>query len=102
MATAEQYADWIVKNKDKQGTPEFNTVAEAYKIARTETKAPQGVGFQNIINPIGGVISGAANSLGALVSNPIDMAKAAIAGEGLTGAKKNIEEVQRVHSETRH
>jgi hypothetical protein len=38
MATAEQYADWIVKNKDKQGTPEFNTVAEAYKIARAETQ----------------------------------------------------------------
>jgi hypothetical protein len=45
---------------------------------------------QNIINPIGGVIGGAAKSLGALVSNPIDMAKAAIAGEGLTGAKRNI------------
>jgi hypothetical protein len=41
MATAEQYADWIVKNKDKQGTPEFNTVAEAYKIARNEPIAPQ-------------------------------------------------------------
>jgi hypothetical protein len=36
MATAEQYADWIVKNKDKQGTPEFETVAEAYKLARSE------------------------------------------------------------------
>jgi hypothetical protein len=36
MATADQYADWIVKNKDKQGTPEFNTVAEAYKLARND------------------------------------------------------------------
>jgi hypothetical protein len=40
MATAEQYADWIVKNKDKKGTPEFETVAEAYKLARSETVAP--------------------------------------------------------------
>lgn len=34
MATAEQYANWIVNNQDKQGTPEFETVANAYKIAR--------------------------------------------------------------------
>lgn len=36
MATAEQYADWIVKNQSLKGTPEFNTVAEAYKVARAE------------------------------------------------------------------
>lgn len=34
MATAEQYADWIVKNADKRGTPEFDTVAEAYRAVR--------------------------------------------------------------------
>lgn len=35
MATAEQYADWIVKNADKRGTPEFDTVARAYQFAKT-------------------------------------------------------------------
>ena len=34
MASAEEYAAWIVQNRAKQGTPEFNTVAEAYRIAR--------------------------------------------------------------------
>lgn len=34
MATTEQYANWIVANQDKKGTPEFETVAKAYKIAR--------------------------------------------------------------------
>lgn len=34
MATAEQYADWIVKNADKRGTPEFETVAKAYQTVR--------------------------------------------------------------------
>lgn len=34
MATAEQYADWIVKNADKKGTPEFDTVAKAYQMAK--------------------------------------------------------------------
>lgn len=36
MATAEQYADWIVANKDKKGTPEFQTVVEAYQIAKED------------------------------------------------------------------
>lgn len=36
MASAEQYAEWIVSNQDKKGTPEFETVAQAYKVARDE------------------------------------------------------------------
>lgn len=35
MATAQQYAEWLVKNQDKKGTPDFETVAQAYKMART-------------------------------------------------------------------
>lgn len=31
MASKEQYAKWIVDNQDKKGTPEFDTVAAAYK-----------------------------------------------------------------------
>lgn len=34
MATADEYATWIVKNADKRGTPEFDTVAAAYKDAK--------------------------------------------------------------------
>jgi len=34
MATAEQYAAWIVQNQSKQGTPEFETVAQAYQVAK--------------------------------------------------------------------
>tara|TARA_R110002012_G_scaffold197644_1_gene366267 strand:+ start:2796 stop:5855 length:3060 start_codon:yes stop_codon:yes gene_type:complete len=36
MSQAElgKYADWIVANKDKKGTPEFETVADAYKALR--------------------------------------------------------------------
>lgn len=42
MATAAQYADWIVRNKDKKGTPEFDTVAQAYRLAKEqEGAAPQ-------------------------------------------------------------
>lgn len=39
MATAQEYADWIVRNADKRGTPEFDTVAKAYTAARAQTQA---------------------------------------------------------------
>lgn len=34
MATAEEYARWLVSNQDKKGTPEFDTVAKAYQQIR--------------------------------------------------------------------
>lgn len=34
MATADEYAAWIVKNADRKGTPEFDIVAKAYQDAR--------------------------------------------------------------------
>jgi hypothetical protein len=36
MATVEQIGEWIIANQDKQGTPEFETVANAYKELRAE------------------------------------------------------------------
>lgn len=36
MATADDYADWIVKNQSKKGTPEFETVAQAYREAKAQ------------------------------------------------------------------
>jgi len=36
MATADEYAAWIVKNSAKRGTPEFDTVAKAYEMAKGE------------------------------------------------------------------
>ena len=35
MATIEQIGEWIIANQDKQGTPEFETVANAYKDLRS-------------------------------------------------------------------
>lgn len=34
MATAQEYAAWIVQNADKRGTPDFETVARAYELAK--------------------------------------------------------------------
>jgi len=36
MATADQYAEWIIANQAKKGTPEFNTVAAAYQEAKAQ------------------------------------------------------------------
>jgi hypothetical protein len=43
MASAEQYAQWIVDNQDKRGTEQFNIVAQAYQQARAEVPAPTAV-----------------------------------------------------------
>lgn len=45
MATADEYAAWIVKNQDKKGTPDFETVAKAYEEAKAQEASsgiPQG------------------------------------------------------------
>lgn len=39
MASKEQYAQWIIANQDKKGTPEFETVAAAYKAASSQPAA---------------------------------------------------------------
>ena len=36
MASAEEYAQWIVKNEGKKDSPEFNTVVKAYNQAREQ------------------------------------------------------------------
>jgi predicted RNA-binding protein YlxR (DUF448 family) len=41
MATAEQYAQWIVENKDKKGSPDFDKVVSAYKLAKQQQQTPQ-------------------------------------------------------------
>lgn len=37
--SAEKYAQWIIDNQDKKGTPDFETVAQAYRAARGEEEA---------------------------------------------------------------
>jgi hypothetical protein len=40
MASADDYAKWIVDNQKLQGTSEFNTVAQAYQEAKAEESTP--------------------------------------------------------------
>jgi hypothetical protein len=73
MATADEYAKWIVDNSDKKGTPDFDTVAKAYQEAKTsEAKPLQGFSATKMIqnapaslyrNTIGGLIEAASSPL---------------------------------------
>jgi hypothetical protein len=42
MATADEYAAWIVKNADRKGTPDFEIVASAYRASRLAKPARGG------------------------------------------------------------
>ena len=37
----ENYAQWLINNEDKRGTPEFETVAQAYKAMRSQSQLEQ-------------------------------------------------------------
>ena len=87
MASADQYAKWIVDNAAKKGTPEFDTVAKAYQEAVAEEKslppvevyANEGMpaertvgGFLGNVGPSGAKVVG---GLVEAVSHPVDTAK---------------------------
>ena len=95
MASAEKYAAWIVANKDKKGTPEFDTVTKAYMAAKQEKQPVVPVAqTEQVATPGGGVVQGAGNllagavrgagSIGATILAPYDIAKDALAGKGLS------------------
>jgi hypothetical protein len=87
MATADQYAQWIVDNEAKKGTPEFDTVAKAYQEAVAEEKslppvevyANEGMPAERTVGEfLGNVGTSGAKVVGGLVqavAHPIDTAK---------------------------
>ena len=38
MASSQEYAQWIVQNKDLQGTPDFEKVVKAYEQSKLESQ----------------------------------------------------------------
>lgn len=98
MANAEQYAQWIVDNQDKKGTEQFDIVAQAYRAAMAEMKAPkveekpQDISLGERIKDVGaGLVSGA----GALAQLPGQLSGLAGLTElddtGLQGAGKRLQ-----------
>jgi len=99
MATAEQYAEWLVQNQDKKGTPDFDTVASAYRSLRS---APQPTApsrertYGEAAKDIGaGVIGG----IGSLVQLPGQLYGLATGNFNKTGALGAGEEISKFAEE---
>jgi hypothetical protein len=78
MATADDYAKWIVANANKKGTADFDTVTKAYQEAKaSEVATPQGYDFGKTMssalpslyqNTVGGLVD--------MVSSPLQTGQA--------------------------
>lgn len=91
MATAQEYADWIIRNSDKRGTPEFETVAAAYQAARQlPAQAQPETRNNNLASSIGLTARAGVQALGGavgLVTDPIGGALNAMTPEGFPKAQ---------------
>ena len=77
MATADEYAAWIVQNADKKGSPEFETVAKAYELAKQEKPKAERGPVQEAAAAAGALGSGFNRSMLSrlgLPFNPVDAA----------------------------
>jgi hypothetical protein len=76
MATsASDYAQWIIKNQDKQGTPEFETIAQAYQAAKQQEASKfQFSGKEAIKNLPGSIVEEGKNVIGA-ITQPVQTLK---------------------------
>jgi hypothetical protein len=85
MASSEEYAAWIVKNAEKRGTPEFETVAQAYKLSREDAPKAAPVpkvevtGGNTFVDGVKGLAAGAGTGFGKMV-----LGAQRLAGKGLT------------------
>lgn len=104
MATADQYAEWIIANETKKGTDEFNTVAQAYQLAKQEETPevveppvetrPEGTALDVIVEP--------AQAIGASLLGTITSGVAGAAAAPVIGAEKAtelIEDIQQAATE---
>ncbi len=116
MATADEYAAWIVKNEAKKGTPEFETVAAAYKEAKAEEeaaaaetsvpedffRAAEQTGMPGARKSFGDVIQGITEVPGVLLTGGMATLAGNVAGplvsmrEGTFGTPQGVKRAQEV------
>jgi len=75
MADPAEYAKWIVDNQDQQGSPEFETVAQAYQLSRSTFSGTPG-----------GAVTGIKQPSRLSLLSPTGEAALAIGGAGALGA----------------
>ena len=78
MATADDYAKWIVDNASKKGTADFDTVTKAYQEAKaSEISTPQGYDFGKTISSApGSLYENTVGGLVNMVSSPLQTGQA--------------------------
>lgn len=77
MATADDYAKWIVDNEDQQGTADFETVVRAYEEAKAQESKERPSAVENIATQVAGTsavksVPAATNFAARLPANIID------------------------------
>lgn len=98
MASAEDYAAWIVANEAKKGTPEFATVAEAYKVAKGSPKASMDESPRSAKNLAGAAIEPNLTLLSGMVAQPLaGLAGLAASAGKATGITPLAEPADLVH-----
>ena len=101
MARVEQYAQWLIQNQDKKGTPDFETVASAYRSLRTapatQPTAPSAERtYGEAVKDIGaGVVGG----IGSLVQLPGQLYGLATGDFSKTGALGTGQEISKYAEE---
>lgn len=95
MASAEDYANWIVANQDKKGSPEFETVANAYKIARGQPEE------SSTMKNVGAGLVRGAGAIGSTILAPVDYAMdVALGKEGkLSRHEQRVADLDRASKE---
>lgn len=74
-SSASDYAQWIIKNQDKQGTPEFETIANAYQAAKQQEASKfQFSGKEALKNLPGSIVQEGKNVIGA-ITEPVQTLK---------------------------
>jgi hypothetical protein len=77
MATASEYAQWIINNQNKKGTPEFETVSKAYQAAKQQESSSGFSVKETIGNIPGSALEYGKNIVGAVLS-PVQTVKGAL------------------------
>lgn len=97
---AEKYAQWIVANQDKKGTPEFETVAKAYKLAKEEKPSEFNKAFNELADIGVGVLGEGAKFAGRILPGVTGEEAQAWAEKKLTpkGYTLNAEAVSMGHT----
>ena len=78
MATELEYAQWIVDNKDKRGTPEFEKIAKAHQLSKTKQSQDFEFSPLETISNVPSSLYNYGKDIASAVLSPIDTAKGAL------------------------